>query len=408
MEILATGSWVTRDRVRAFATISALVGAGMLLFLWLARNGTVDWFGTPVGSDFTAFWHGGRLANEGDAVRVWDLAALNAAVEATHGVVFPTAWIYPPVVLLVFTPIASLPYLPALFVWQVLSVAAIGLILRAILPDDRALLVALASPLTATVLAGGQNAFMTAALLGAGLVWLERRPALGGGFFGALLYKPQLALMIAPLILFTRSWRALLGGVCTALALIVASLLLWGPESWLAFINSLSLGQADIMEKGVTGFFKSASLFAAARQWGIPVNLAYVIQGLGALAGIWGVWQIRNAKPSVRAAVVCAGAALSTPYLFDYDMAVVGVGAAFLYADASRDGFLSYEKSALAFIWAVPWVARSAAQLLALPLSPVTMILLFWLAIRRARSGHGHPTVDVDGLPGDVTGFPAR
>ena len=90
MATVASGSWLTRDRVSAFAIMSAIGGAAMLLFLWLARNGTVDWFGTPVGSDFTAFWHGGRLASAGEAVRVWDLAALNVAVESTHGVVFPT------------------------------------------------------------------------------------------------------------------------------------------------------------------------------------------------------------------------------------------------------------------------------------------------------------------------------
>jgi len=408
MVTVAYGSWLTRQRVGAFATISALIGAGMLLFLWFARTGTVDWFGTPVGSDFTAFWHGGRLANAGEAARVWDLAALNAEVQATHGVIFPTAWIYPPVVLLVFTPIAALPYLPALFVWQASSLTAIGLLLRSILQDRRALFVALASPLTPMVLAGGQNAFMTAALLGGGLIWLDRRPGLAGGFFGSLLYKPQLALMIAPLILFTRSWRTLVAGAITVVALVLLSLILWGPDAWVVFFDSLRLGRVDIMEEGVTGYFKSASLFALARQWGASVDVAYAIQACGALAGMWAIWLVRAAPSRVRAAVVCAGAALSTPYLFDYDMAVVGVGAAFLYAEGVRTRFLTYEKSALAYIWATPWVTRSAAEILALPLSQVAMILLFCLAVRRAQSGHGHTAVDVESLPGDVAGLPAR
>ena len=408
MTTLASGKWLTRERVSTVSIISALAGTAMLLFLWFSRNGTVDWFGTPVGSDFSAFWHGGRLANAGEAARVWNLAALNAEVEATHGVIFPTAWIYPPVVLLIFSPLAALPYLPALFAWQALSVIAIGLTLRAILQDGRALFVALASPLTPMVLAGGQNAFMTAALLGAGLVWLDRKPALAGGFFGSLLYKPQLALMIGPLILFTKNWRALVAGILTVTALILLSLILWGTDSWRVFFASLSLGREDIMEQGVTGFFKSASLFAIARQWGMPIELAYVIQAAGAAIAIWAVWLARNAPPNVRAAVVCAGAALSTPYLFDYDMAVVGVGAAFLYAEARRGAFLTYEKTALAFIWVTPWVSRSAAQLLALPLSQAAMILLLCLAVRRSRSGHGHAAVDVNRLPGDVARFAAR
>ena len=408
MEAIATGSWLTWRCVRTVAVVSAATGLATLLFLWLARHGTVDFFGVPVGSDFTAFWHAGLLANAGEPAQAWNLEALNAEVQRTHGVVYPTTWIYPPVFLIVMAPLGALPYLPALLVWQALSLTMIGLTLRAILRDRRALFVALASPLTIVVLAHGQNAFLTAALLGSGLVLLERRPGLAGGFFGGLLYKPQLGLMIAPLLLLTKSWRATIFATMTATAAVGLSLIFWGEDSWRAFFENLNIGSVSIMEQGSVGFYKSASLFAIARQWDAPINVAYAAQGLGVIVAMCSLWVARISPPYLRAAVVCAGAALSTPYLFDYDMAVVGVGAAFLYAGAKRSAFLPYERSALAFIWTAPWFRRPAAEILALPLSQISMILLLWLALRRVRSGHRHAAVDVKGLPGDVSRLAAR
>jgi hypothetical protein len=33
------------------------------------------------------------------------------------------------------------------------------------------------------------------------------------------------------------------------------------------------------MEQGAVGFYKSASLFGAAREWGMPVGTPYAVQG---------------------------------------------------------------------------------------------------------------------------------
>jgi hypothetical protein len=386
VEALASGSWLTRERVTRIAAISAIAGAAMLLFLWLAGHGNVDAFGQPIGSDFTAFWSAGRIANAGHAASAYDPAILNADLHAAHGVDYSMAWVYPPTFLFVASPLARLPYLAALLLWQALSLGAVALVLSAILKDSRASLIALASPLTPMVLAGGQNAFLSAALLGAGLIQLDKRPGVAGGIFGALTYKPQLGLGIAPLLLIQRNWRAIAAAVVMTLTLIAVSALLWGTAAWAAFPQGLANGRTW-MEQGTSDFYKSASLFSAARLWGASIPAAYAVQALGLLGGLFLVWRTNSAPPGVRNAAVCAAIALSTPYLMDYDMATAGLGAAFLYVEARRTGFARFERSLLALIWIAPWFSRPAAEYLALPLGPLANALLAAMCIRRARYG---------------------
>src|SRR5256885_666021 len=105
----------TEGVVRAPSEFSMTFGlppsmTATLLFLWFGRSGTVDYFGQPVGSDFTAFWNAGRLANAGEASRAWNHAALNASIQATHGTSYEAAWLYPPVFLLVMALLATMPY----------------------------------------------------------------------------------------------------------------------------------------------------------------------------------------------------------------------------------------------------------------------------------------------------------
>lgn len=394
MNAVASGSWLTGDRVDAVALISGVMGVAMLAFLLFGGNGTVDPFGQPIGSDFTAFWSAGHLANSGHAASAYNPTILNADLRATHGVDYAMAWVYPPTFLLIASPLARLPYLPALLLWQALSLAAVAAALGTILKDRRELLISLASPLTPLVLAGGQNAFLSAAVLGWGLLLLDRRPWAAGGVFGALTYKPQLGLGIAPLLLIERNWRAIGAAVASAATLMVISVLLWGVDAWVAFPEGLANGRAW-MEQGTSTFYKSASLFSVARLWGASISAAYAVQGIGLVTGLCVIWRASAAPASIRSAGVCAAIALATPYLMDYDMATVGVGAAFLYAHGRQNGFRPYERSVIAFAWLAPWFSRLFGEHLLLPLGPPATILLAWMVVRRAASDHRHAAIDV-------------
>jgi hypothetical protein len=119
--------------------------------------------------------------------------------------------------------------------------------------------------------------------------------------------------------------------------------------------------------------------------WGGPVPLAYAVQGAATVVAMGAVfWLSRSARPNLRNAAVCAAAMLSTPYVLDYDLVVLGVGAAFLVADGIERGFLPWEKSLLALVWIAPLVSRSVAELALVPLGQASIVILLGLAVRRA------------------------
>jgi len=232
--------------------------------------------------------------------------------------------------------------------------------------------------------------FLTALLLGGGLALMDKRPLLAGVMFGCLIYKPQFALIIPPLLLASKNWRAVLGAAASSGALIGLTLELWGWPVWQAFIDSLPLTRDVVIEQGSTGFHKIMSPFAAIRMWGGPIPLAYAVQAAATAfciaAVAWIGWFGKSAN--VRNALVCAAVLVSTPYVLDYDYVVLLPAIAFLWLEAEENGWLDWDKSLLAFVWIVPLAARQIAEFTCLPVGLASAVAILAISLRRAvRSG---------------------
>ena len=83
--------------------------------------------------------------------------------------------------------------------------------------------------------AHGQNGFLSAALIGGGLFAMDARPALAGVLFGAMAFKPHLALVIPFALVFARRWTTLLVAGATAAAFSALSLAAFGAPAWDGF-----------------------------------------------------------------------------------------------------------------------------------------------------------------------------
>jgi hypothetical protein len=385
--MIRSGDWLTRERSIRIAVICGLVSLAILGYLLGSSSGTLDYEGRPLGTDFSQVWTAGRMVLDGRAAEVWNWDAHRAVQEAFHGPRLTEwyGWHYPPPFLLIAAALATLPYLPALFVWQAATLLPFAWLMRRFTGRREAWLFVLAAPVTLVCMMHGHNGFLTALLLGGGLMLLEKRPFVAGLLLGCLVYKPQFVLVLPLLLLVVWNWRAIAGAAVSSLTLIAITLAFWGWPVWQAFFDSLPLTRRVVIEAGTTGWEKIMSPFSAVRSWGGSIEGAYAVQGVFTLAAIGAtLWLARKARPDLRNAAVTGAVLISTPYVLDYDYVVLLAGIAFLWRDAERHGWLSWEKSALALVWIAPLIARNVAAMTLFPLGLLTAILVLLLAVRRA------------------------
>jgi hypothetical protein len=385
---LATGDWVTPERLRRIAAVSCVISLFCVTWLLGTSHGTLDSSGRPLGTDFSNVWTAGQMALDGRAAAVWSWPDHFAVQQAVHG--SPTVdvfgWHYPPPFLLLAALLATLPYVPALIRWQATTLGSFLAMMWRLMPRRDTILLTLGAPVTLICLTHGHNGFLTALLLAGGLMLLDRRPFVAGLLFGCLIYKPQFALIIPPLLLAARSWRSIAGACASVGVLVAVTLLIWGMPVWQAFVDSLPLTRTVVIEQGATGWHKIMSPFAAIRMWGGGIALSYAFQ-LAITAGIIAMVVIltwRKAQPELRNALVCAATILSTPYVLDYDYVVLLPALAWLWLYGREHGYLSWDKTLMLFAWIAPLFARTIAELAFLPLGLVSAFIVAWIAIRRA------------------------
>jgi len=388
-----------------------------LVWLLATSDGLNDSFGRPLGTDFSNIYVAGKQVLEGHPEAPFDHLRQYARAKEVFGEGAPHyGWHYPPFFHFIAAPLATMSYLLALFVWQAVTLALYLVAIKAIVsrgssapsplwgegvsnsrtgaaphpalradlsPSGRGearlwLLLAAAFPAVFVNLGHGHNGFLTAALLGFALLQLDRSPITTGILFGLLAYKPQFGLMIPLVLLATARWRALFAATATVAALSIAVTAVFGLDTWRAFFASAPFTR-EVLEQGGPGWHLIQSAFSAVRMWGGSVPLAYAAQGAVTLAVAAAlVWLWRSpADFALKAAALCIGSLLATPYSLDYDMMALAPAIAFLAMHGLRRGFAPYEITMLAVLWAVPLVARSVAQHTLIPLGLIVMLAVF-------------------------------
>jgi hypothetical protein len=384
---IRTGDWVTTSRIRTYSAMILAFAVLMFGALIGTSQRLNDYQGRPLGTDFSNVYAAGKWTLAGRPEAPFDPELQHEMEKQAFGPDTPLyGWHYPPMFLALAALLASLPYVPALLVWQIATLAAYLATMRAIIPRPEIWLPALAFPAVTLNIAHGQNGFLSAALFGGGLLLLDRRPVVAGTLIGLLCYKPQFGILIPLALVAAGYWRAVFTAAATVITVCALSWLAIGGGAWLAFYKSLEFTRTVVLEQGGTGFHKIQSMFAAWRMWGAPLDISYIAQGtLSAIVAglIFFLWR-SPAAFALKAAALLIGAMLTTPYLLDYDLMLMAPALAVFVAHATEGGFHSYERSAIAFCWIVPLVARSVGEQTNTPLGLLALLLLFGLVLRRA------------------------
>lgn len=397
LPVLTDMAWLNERRLRDYPRIFVAI-FGLCGLVWVAlSDGVVDIKGKPLGYDFITFYSAAEVAREGDAADAYDLALLRAEqLQIAPGTEQPYAWHYPPTFLLLVLPLAFLPYFVALAGSLAATLVAHLAVLKRIAPHPATPMLALAFPASFINLFHGQNGFLNAALLGAALLALERRPLLAGLFFGLLSYKPHFGLLVPLALIAGGHWRAILAAGATTLAFAAVSLAVFGAGAWIAFVDNMPFLRL-VLENGNLPWFKMPTTFAALRLLGAPVVLAYGAQALAALAAagavVW-AWRRGAHRPApfpAKAAVLVTATLIATPYAFDYDLTLIGLAVAWLAWDGVQRGFLPREKPVLLAAWLAPAVATPVASAIGLQLGPVILVWLLICGLRRTWEAESFP-----------------
>jgi hypothetical protein len=386
------GTYVAdRGRQLLYPILSlALVAPLVWWFYWPAGDG-LDVTGHQIGRDFLNNWIGPQLASDGQLLTLFDLQGYHAAIGRIYGHPLPFHnWGYPLFTMPFFWLFAQLPYFWALAVWTVGLFAIFAAVTLS--QVDRAqrvhaLIALMLAPACLINMIGGQNGFLSAALLIGGVLCIDKRPVLAGVLFGLLTFKPHLGIVLPFALIALRAWRVIAVAAVTAITLVAATLPFSGVEPWRLYIEVTGAYQALLLER-FSGFYTimMASVFAGVRSFGFGYATAMTLQIAVTISAIVAAcWAVtRTTDPCRRAAVLACAAPLISPYAFNYDL--TGMAAVLVWILAGRLPW----RPALSPLYLFAWIAPTAMMHLnmsGIGIMPLALIGLFALAVREAAAG---------------------
>ncbi|HEX8200527.1 MAG TPA: glycosyltransferase family 87 protein [Isosphaeraceae bacterium] len=395
------GLFVSREGLRLACgmMLAGALGFLALLFATIGPGGATA-FKSYLGNDYAGFYTAATLLNRYEPARLYDVTLQGELFHRLLPAIPPhlsLIYAHAPFLAVVLRPLAWLPlawsYAAWLAIAAALALAGLGLVLgtaEAIPRADRttALLLALTfEPLLMETWLGGQMAVL-------GLFWAalalrcERRgrPEGVGAALAMVLYKPSLALLLAPMLVVGGRIRVLIGFAATGLGLAAFSLLAIGREGCLSYVRLL-LNYARFTSRGAPGFQVAKhvdlnTFFTLLSGGPSPAGRAAVVAaaliGVPLLASCW--WSARRGGADRRALALAA--TLSWTAVFNlytpiYDAALVLPGV-IVTADvlARRGGgrLPGRFRALLGLLGLVPWVSQALA--LAMGFQPLTLVLL--------------------------------
>jgi hypothetical protein len=363
---------------------SGVVAAYVLAVLlwWQLHPGywVVDADGHLAEIDFCWIWVSGKLAASSDPSRIYDHSVLTAAQNIFYHpgeCFFLHEYVYPPTFLFLTYLLGFMTYLTAFAVWVVVTLILYSTTVYTIISRPAAIIAALTSAATLKNIQRGHAGFVIAALFGLSLVFMERRPWVSGIFLGLLSCKPQYGVLVPLVLLVSRNWRALASATVTSVAFGVAGGVAFGFQGWPSFIDSLIDRNAGLNPDEQVELLLQ-SMFGLLHWMGASARISWAVHSTVAAlvaVAVCVIW----AKPvpfSLKAAALCIGSVMFTPYVLAYDLCILSIAVAFLVRDGLSRGFLPGERVIMLLCWAGLFFPAA-------PIAPIICAALLLLVVRR-------------------------
>jgi hypothetical protein len=315
-------------------TLAALLIAKMV---WFAGSTQGD--GARPLVDFDMFHLVGELIWRGEVHLAYRFETLLIAQRAVTDGDSVMPWTYPPQFDLMMAPLALMPRWLAYGLFTAVTLIGYLAVLKRLAGEHFPLLLFVTFPVLTIMIAGGQNGFLTGMLIGLACLAMERCRSLAGIPLGLMIIKPHLAATFAVYTVFSRRWATV--GVAAATVIITSAIATWilGIGIWSSVFGAAKEARV-FLEHGMYPFFRMVSVYAALYSLGLPAwaTLAAQITVAG-LCLLMVCFTAYRAFP-VRSALGLAamGSPLVSPYAYDYDLPIFGIGLALLLPDLMRLG----------------------------------------------------------------------
>lgn len=322
------GAMTVFTRFTLLLLSAAAWGAAALYFH--SRHGHFDFGRHAVGRDFVIIWTASHMVAEGHALDVFQPERFLAAAHRLFDPALPYHfWSYPPTALLNILPLGRLDYFPAYVLWNVVGLALLALAARAFFGRSQASWLLMLSPAVATNLVMGQNGFLTAALLFAGLAVLDRRPLRAGVFFGLLGFKPQMGFLLPVGLIAAGRWRTILAAAVVGVSVAALSVAVFGLDAWRAFLEFTAPAQSHMMVGYGPFRWMTPSPFMSGLILTDSPAVALLTQLPFTALGLWLAWRAfrRDGDPQLSAAALFVATFLASPQSFNYDMIPIAAAA---------------------------------------------------------------------------------
>ena len=373
-----------------------LLAMTLLHAAWFAFNwsrelsgvaGLLNANGMPFAGDFINMWSAAKMALGGKVPDIYlverFMAFERTIISADIGL---RLWAYPPHSLLFIWPLGLIGFLPALVVWSALGFAALAFGARRLGLDWIETAILVLCPAALQCLYYGQTGNLAAGLL---LVALSgRRDGDPASVLATALLtmKPQAGFLMPVLWLVRRQWQSIAWALAIALVMLGVTLALFGAGPWRDYVGA-TLPELNLLEREGSGPFMLMipSTFMSLRILTGDGQLAAWLH-LGAAAAFVAVlvWRlVKVSDPLRQAAMILVATVLVTPYLHNYDLAILTAGALlvarrFFTAETSLVRQLNIALMVI-LVWGLPntIVGLNGAGL---PIAPLLVLPLLFLA----------------------------
>jgi hypothetical protein len=324
--------------------------------------------GHVVGRDFVNVWKGGQIAAKEGAEVVYDRGAYRERLRDALNIKGIYAFSYPPHMLLLSLPFGLVGYFAALIIW---TAGGVGLFWYAAKPwlRDAGLpsWIVLVLPASLANIWAGHFGFLISSLALIGWRQATTRPICSGFAFALMTVKPHFGILVPPILLVFRCWKAIFWAAVLTAFLLACSVMVFGAESWRQWLGSTLPFQASLLnsvDKDMNYIYMMPTAERFARSFTQVSLFLFITKITFSATAIWILfWSWRKRVGMYDLALLSfVSIFLIIPYSFIYDM-VGACLAVIIFAARWRDRLSTVENAILAAAFIAPLLHMPFAKM---------------------------------------------